>query len=301
MILRRKAPMIFPFSAFFGCMALLIPALASATEFDLGDFPFEFIEATNVDATLETSTIGVFTTEAEIEDFFNSTIYSVNLMDGATIVFTLDNSNSIWNLEFAALGGGTGGATATLTATEWEIVLDFSTPQEISSARLFLRNTDPFSVLQYAQENNISDINFVDVYILPPEGWAEVTYDAAFVFPATSIPEQVVLVDIKPGSDPNAVNPYARGFLPVAVLTDDDFDALWIDYNTVAFGPSGAAPAREAKAEDVDGDGDSDLILHFKTAETGIACGDTETILTGETFDGQAISGTDAIKTVPCR
>ena len=91
--------MIFSCSAFFGCMALLIPALAGATEFDLGDFPFEFIEATNVDATLETSTIGVFTTEAEIEDFFNSTIYSVNLMDGATIVFTLDNSNSIWNLD----------------------------------------------------------------------------------------------------------------------------------------------------------------------------------------------------------
>jgi hypothetical protein len=43
-----------------------------------------------------------------------------------------------------------------------------------------------------------------------------------------------------------------------------------------------------------------DMVLHFDTQYTGIACGDIEATLTGETFDGQAISGTDAVVTVKC-
>lgn len=303
MILRRKALMIFPLFAFFGGMALLVPALASATEFDLGDFPFEFFGATNSDATLETSTIGVFTTESEIEDFLNSATYSVNLMDGATIVFSLDNSNSVWDLEFGALGGGTGGATATLTATESEIVLDFSTPQEITGVDLYLRNAATFDVLQYTQANNISDFNFVFVSDgdLMSEGFANVTYDAAFVFPATSIPEQVVLVDIKPGRTPNSINPTSGQKIPVAILSTESFIASQVDWETVSFGPDGATEFHgRAHVEDVDSDGDMDMVLHFNTPDTGIACGDTEATLTGETFDGQAITGTDTIVTVNC-
>jgi hypothetical protein len=49
----------------------------------------------------------------------------------------------------------------------------------------------------------------------------------------------------------------------------------------------------------VDGDGDLDMVLHFKTQETGIQAGDTEACLIGETVDGQAIEGCDAIVTVP--
>ena len=52
--------------------------------------------------------------------------------------------------------------------------------------------------------------------------------------------------------------------------------------------------------EDADGDGDLDLVLHFRTRETGIQCGDTAVSLMGETFDGQLITGTDAINTVGC-
>jgi len=48
----------------------------------------------------------------------------------------------------------------------------------------------------------------------------------------------------------------------------------------------------------VDGDGDIDLVLHFRFGESGIACGDVEAELIGETFDGQAIRGSDAIRTV---
>ena len=108
-----------------------------------------------------------------------------------------------------------------------------------------------------------------------------------------------VQIDIKPGSDPNSINPRSRGVIPVAILTTETFDASTVDPNTVEFGPNGAAPVHAA-LEDVDGDADLDLILHFKTQETGIACGDTSASLTGETTGGQTIEGSDAVNMVGC-
>jgi len=105
-------------------------------------------------------------------------------------------------------------------------------------------------------------------------------------------------IDIKPGSFPNSINLNSKGRVPVAILTTAVFDALTVDPVTVAFGPAGAAPVRWA-AEDVDYDGDLDLVLHFKTQETGIVAGDTEATLTGETFGGAPISGTDSVRTIP--
>ena len=109
-------------------------------------------------------------------------------------------------------------------------------------------------------------------------------------------------IDIKPGSDPNAINPASKGLIPVAILTTEDFDALTVSPSTVQFGPAGASIAhRSAHLEDVDGDGELDLVLHFRTQESGILCGDAEASLTGETFDGQPIQGSDIVITVGCR
>ena len=89
---------------------------------------------------------------------------------------------------------------------------------------------------------------------------------------------------------------------PVAILSTETFDATTVDPTTVRFGATGteAAPRHLAR-NDVNGDGRPDLILRFRLGDTGIECGDTEAFLTGETFDGQAIEGSDAIKTVGCR
>ncbi len=110
-----------------------------------------------------------------------------------------------------------------------------------------------------------------------------------------------VAIDIKPQNDPNSINPMSGQNIPVAVLTTETFDATQVDPLTVAFGPNGAAESHgRSHIEDIDEDGDADLVLHFRAAETGLQCDDTEATLTGETFDGQAIVGTDAISTVPC-
>ncbi|MDP2729015.1 MAG: hypothetical protein Q8O55_00805 [Dehalococcoidales bacterium] len=106
-----------------------------------------------------------------------------------------------------------------------------------------------------------------------------------------------VEIDIKPGSDPNSINPKSKGVIPVAILTTPDFDASTVDPDTVRFGPDEAEAVHWA-LEDVDRDGDTDMILHFKTQDTGIQAGDTEATLTGEPVGGQVFAGTDSVRTV---
>lgn len=105
-----------------------------------------------------------------------------------------------------------------------------------------------------------------------------------------------VSIDIKPGSYPNSINLGSRGVVPVAILTADAFDASIVDPATVVF--AGAAPLRWAM-EDVDYDGDLDLLFHFKTQELDLDMDSTEATLTGETFDGMLIEGTDTVNIVP--
>jgi WD40 repeat protein len=111
-----------------------------------------------------------------------------------------------------------------------------------------------------------------------------------------------VEIDIKPWSDPNGINLKSKGVIPVAILTTDDFDATTVNPLSVEFGPGGATEAHgKEHIEDVDIDGDLDLLLHFRTQETGIECGDSEAVLTGETFDGQTIiEGVDYVNTITC-
>ena len=100
-----------------------------------------------------------------------------------------------------------------------------------------------------------------------------------------------------------AVNPTAGGLLGVAILSSSTFDALTIDPASVCFGDvedPGQRTCTEAHgtghAEDVDGDGRSDLLLHYKIALTGIDTGDTSACLTGRTST-RGVYGCDAIFT----
>jgi hypothetical protein len=107
--------------------------------------------------------------------------------------------------------------------------------------------------------------------------------------------------DVKPGSDKNPVNPKSRGVIPVAIMGSADFDATQVDYTKVRFGPNEASPIHDGHIVDVNSDGFADVLFHFNTIDTGIECGVTHATLTGETFGGSSISGTDAVKTVACK
>jgi len=50
--------------------------------------------------------------------------------------------------------------------------------------------------------------------------------------------------------------------------------------------------------EDVDGDGDLDLVCKFPQKTTWITCDTTQGVITGQTNDGQVIRGFDSINPV---
>ena len=163
------------------------------------------------------------------------------------------------------------------------------------------------------------DVNLVNGWVYVADG-----RDGLWVLPQQCGPAPLpIAIDIKPDSD---INPLQcrqplHGVVPVAVLTTDGFDAAELDPESVRFGPDAAEPVRRpgggrneitglgrdrrspvgriAIETDVDGDGDLDLLFHFRLADIGIECGMTQLTLTGMTRDGQAVEGTDFIRTNP--
>ena len=89
----------------------------------------------------------------------------------------------------------------------------------------------------------------------------------------------------------------------MAILTTENFDATTVDHTTVTFegaseihvNPQSGEPRRHEEDVDIDGE---DLVLHFRLGETSLTCDSTEGTLTGETFDDQAIKGTDNVRMI---
>jgi len=108
---------------------------------------------------------------------------------------------------------------------------------------------------------------------------------------------QSIKIDIRPGDPNNRINLDSGGSIPVAILTTQTFDVTRVDPLSVRFGPNGAVETHgRGHFEDVDGDGFSDMVLHFRQPETGIACHQTLATLTGSTIDGVLVKGTDFIR-----
>jgi hypothetical protein len=82
-------------------------------------------------------------------------------------------------------------------------------------------------------------------------------------------------IDFKPRDLRNNINPKGKGVIPVAILTTDTLDAITLDPLSVEFGPDAKEVHGRGHIKDTNGDGKPDLLLHFKTQDTGIQCGDT--------------------------
>jgi hypothetical protein len=115
--------------------------------------------------------------------------------------------------------------------------------------------------------------------------------------------QRQVQIDLKPGSFPNSINLGSQGKVPVAVLGSATFDATKVDPATVTL--AGAPIAKNPKGklmasfEDVNGDGLLDLVVQVDTQTLKLNPTDTQATLTGKTFDGLNIVGSDSVRIVP--
>ncbi|MBI4661933.1 MAG: hypothetical protein HY735_24185 [Verrucomicrobia bacterium] len=113
----------------------------------------------------------------------------------------------------------------------------------------------------------------------------------------------IVAIDIKPGTYPNSINLGSKGTVPVAILSSDAFDATTIDPSTVTLAGAPIKVANNgrflASAQDVDGDGRLDLIVHVDTTALALTGDEDLAILEGQTWAGQLIRGTDSVRLVP--
>jgi O-glycosyl hydrolase len=91
------------------------------------------------------------------------------------------------------------------------------------------------------------------------------------------------------------------GVMPVAILGEPEFDVDEIDRATLELGPGGAQPAHRSggHCDDVNEDGITDLVSHFNVMEVSLDAGDELVCATGNTFDGRAFEGCDAMRTLP--
>jgi len=137
-------------------------------------------------------------------------------------------------------------------------------------------------------------------------GWARQTAGGQFLhaFIWKLVPgETAVVIDIKPGSAINTINPQSNGRIAVAILSTADFDAGAQPVpSSLTFGHTGNEASLTSCSPipiDVNFDGRNDLICHFATQLTGFVRGDTRGMLRGTTIGGTAIVGSDSIQLVP--
>ena len=115
-------------------------------------------------------------------------------------------------------------------------------------------------------------------------------------------PYRSVDIDIKPGSFPNSINLKSKGNVPVAIFSNAGFDATNVNPLTVTL--AGAPVILNNKGlpmasfEDVNSDGLIDLVLHIDTTALHLTQNDTQAVLNGRTYDGQAIKGVDSVRII---
>ncbi len=113
---------------------------------------------------------------------------------------------------------------------------------------------------------------------------------------------ETIIVDIKPGSDRNPINPNARGVLPVLISGSRDLDVTEIDVSSLLLEGT-VAPLRWSFEKETDGY--RDLALEFSNQAVCNALGDLqpgqtyEVEITGMLEDGTKISGSDSVYVVP--
>jgi len=119
---------------------------------------------------------------------------------------------------------------------------------------------------------------------------------------SVKVPEYVS-IDLKPEDDTNSIKLDSEDAVLVAILSTDSFNVADINESTLTL--AGSVASKEVESfnngylEDIDNDGDLDLIVQFPIAELNLTEADTSATVEGETLNGTQFIGTDSINIVP--
>ena len=110
-----------------------------------------------------------------------------------------------------------------------------------------------------------------------------------------------ISMDIKPGNELSVLNPKSMGAIPVALLSNPDFNPFDVDVASLTFGHTGTEPSimRCAKdGRDLNADGKPDRLCHFDNGKAGFLKTDTVAKVKGMA-GGKPFQGTGDLKVVP--
>lgn len=123
--------------------------------------------------------------------------------------------------------------------------------------------------------------------------------------PEVTVPEAgTVVIDVRPGDDANTLPKKGKGKVPIAVLSHETFDATTVRVTGACFGPvdPSARDCTESHGkghpEDVDGDGDIDLVLHYDAGQMTFPQSATAVLacLSATTTSGAAFDACDVMR-----
>jgi len=156
-----------------------------------------------------------------------------------------------------------------------------------------------WSGLSYAEAASIEktdDGGFIVGGMMVDDNWDPFM---AKIAPLSIGPLVEVTIDIKPGFKTSSINLGAQGTTPVAILGTASFDATRVDPASVTLAGAPVAISSQGKliasVTDVNRDGRADLVVHVVTAKMAISFGDAAATLTGQTYDGTLIEGSDRV------
>lgn len=262
--------------------------------------------------SLLTLDVGTTLNAGEIDARANSTIFSAGTINVAgpfnmagvfnpgfspgTAVINGDfslTSTGLLRLEIFG-SGGSGDADSLVVNGDFDCddctiqvaLADGATVDDVSSAELLKVSGD---------STGDADIQVVDEDGETVATFEDVDLSSAPFFTA------LVQIDIKPDSSENTVNLGSGGVLPVAILSSSVFDATEVDPASVQLSSAEIRLRGKgylASQEDVNSDGLLDLVIQVDIEALDLTATSETAQLSGQTFSGTAIEGSDSIRVV---
>ncbi len=133
----------------------------------------------------------------------------------------------------------------------------------------------------------------VGMFVSQPGDWIRVVTQGAIN----------VAIDIKPGSDPNCINPNNNGVIPAAILGSATFDVTQINTSTLTLAGLPVAlrgnGTPQCSIQNVNGDAFNDMVCQFTNDPSAWSSSPATAELTGSLLNGFPFEGSDAVCLVP--